>query len=204
MVMREITLFYATNNKSKLHNMHYRLKDYPIRVVSPDDWNVHLEIKENGSTAIENALRKATEYYQAVGVPTIAGDSGMYIEGLCREWQPGLFVRRVNGKVLTDEEMIDYYANLAKSAANDCFIHYFTGIALVTQQGTFTTELSDPPLRLSPVPNPNRKHRGNPLDVISIVEDGRYFNDLSDEERVALDQKGELEFTRFILETLWK
>ena len=27
-----VTLFYATSNKSKLHNMYYRLRNYPIRV----------------------------------------------------------------------------------------------------------------------------------------------------------------------------
>lgn len=43
--MKEITLFYATNNKSKLHNMYYRLKDYPIKVVSPDDLGIHLDIE---------------------------------------------------------------------------------------------------------------------------------------------------------------
>lgn len=98
--MKEITLFYATNNKSKLHNMYYRLKDYPIKVVSPDDLGIHLDIEENGKTAIENALIKATEYYKVVGLPTIAGDSGLYIEGLRAEEQPGLYVRRVNGKFL--------------------------------------------------------------------------------------------------------
>ena len=197
--MTEITLFYATNNKNKLHNMYYRLKDYPIKILSPNDVDIHLEIDENGKTAIENALLKATAYYKVLNMPVIAGDSGLYIDGLSIEKQPGLYVRRVAGKVLSDDEMIDYYASLAKSTANDCFIHYFTGIALITNEGMFTKEIKDSPLKLSSIPNSNRKHKGNPLDVISLVEDGRYFNDLSDEERVALDKKGEQEFTDFIV-----
>lgn len=202
--MEKINLFYATNNTNKLHNMYYRLRNYPINIVSPNDLNIHLEIDENGNTAIENALLKAIEYYQVLNMPTIAGDSGMYIEGLSEEKQPGLYVRRVKGKVLTDDEMIEYYTSLARNTENDCFIHYFTGIALITNQGTFTKELIDSPLKLSSIPNSNRKHKGNPLDVISLVEDGRFFNDLTDEERVELDKKGEQEFTDFIVSHLIK
>lgn len=200
--MEEITLFYATNNKSKLHNMVYRLRDYPIKVVCPDDWNLHIDVAENGETAVENAILKATQYYEIVKMPTIAGDSGMTLSGVSKEEQPGLYVRRVHGKVLSDEEMIEYYANLAGKANGVCYLHYFTGIALINQDGTFTTELKEIPLKLSSVPNKNRKHRGNPLDVITLLEDGRYFNELSDKERTALDKAGEDAFTEFIVSHL--
>ncbi len=126
----------------------------------------------------------------------------MYIDGLPSDKQPGLYVRRVDGQVLTDDEMIEYYSNPAKSVKRDCYIRYFTGIALITKQGTFTKELYDTPLKLSPIPNKNRKHNGNPLDVISLLVDGRYFNDLTDEERVSQDRKGEQEFTDFIINHL--
>lgn len=200
--MEEKTLFYATGNKSKLHNMYYRLRNFPIKVLCPDDLNIHIEVEENGSTATENAVMKASAYFDVVKIPTIAGDSGMYIEGIPDEDQPGLYVRRVNGRALSDDEMIDYYAGLAKNAKTDCFIHYFTGIALVTEKGTVTMELNDAPLKLSPVPNTNRTHRGNPLDSVTLLEDGRFFNDLSDEERVAWDGIGEQNFTNFILSNL--
>lgn len=202
--MDEITLFYATDNKNKLHNMYYRLKDFPIRILSPKDLGIHLDIEENGNTVVENALIKANEYYKVVNMPTIAGDSGMHIDGLSEDKQPGLYVRRVNGKVLTDDEMIDYYSKLAQTTTEDCYIRYFTGIALVTNQGTFTLEINDTPLLLATKANTNRKHNGNPLDIVSVIEDGRYFNDLSDEERVALDQKGEQLFTDFIVNNLSK
>lgn len=201
--MEEITLFYATTNKAKLHNMYYRLRNHPVKILCPDDLNIHIDVDENGKTAVENALLKASAYFQAVKMPTIAGDSGMNIQGLPQEEQPGLYVRRVNGKILTDDEMIDYYSGLAGRADKDCILNYFTGIALITGKGTFTKMLKEVPLRLSPVPNTNRKHRGNPLDVISILEDGRYFNDLSDEERTALDEAGETEFTNWIISNLF-
>lgn len=201
--MEEMTLFYATGNKSKLHNMYYRLKDYPIRVVCPDDLNVHINVEENGKTAVENALNKASAYYQTLKIPTIAGDSGVYIAGISPEDQPGLYVRRVNGNVLSDDEMIAYYAGLAGKAGRDCILQYFTGIALITEKGTFTHELKEVPLKLCSVPNTNRNHRGNPLDVVTMLEDGRYFNDLTDEERTGLDEVGEREFTDYIVSHLF-
>lgn len=201
--MEKMTLFYATGNKSKLHNMYYRLKDYPIRVVCPDDLNVHIDVEENGKTAVENALNKASAYYQTLKIPTIAGDSGVYIAGISPEDQPGLYVRRVNGNVLSDDEMIAYYAGLAGKAGRDCILQYFTGIALITEKSTFTHELKEVPLKLCSVPNTNRNHRGNPLDVVTMLENGRYFNDLTDEERTGLDEAGEREFTDFIVSHLF-
>lgn len=200
--MGEVTLFYATNNKSKLHNMYYRLQKYPIKVVCPDDLNIHLDIDENGTTAVENALLKAQAYYNALNIPTIAGDSGVYIEGISEEDQPGLYVRRIGGKVLSDDEMIDHYSSLAQKVKTDCFLSYFTGIALITEQGAFTTTLLEGPLKLSPTTNPNRNHRGNPLDVITQLEDGRFSNDLTDEERTERERAEEQKFTNFIISHL--
>lgn len=202
--MEEIKLFYATNNKSKLHNMRFRLQDYTIEVLCPDDLNIHIEVDENGKTAVENALHKASEYYKVVQIPTIAGDSGVAITGIADEDQPGLYVRRVNGKVLTDDEMIEHYAALARESGNHCTLQYVTGIALITAEGVKTMELLDRPLQLCAEPNPNRKHKGNPLDVVTKTAAGIYFNDLSDDERTAYDQQGEQQFTNFVVSNLLK
>lgn len=204
MEQKAIELFYATNNKSKLHNMRFRLQDYPIKVLCPNDLNVHIEVDENGMTAVDNALHKASEYYKVVQLPTIAGDSGVALTGVAEEDQPGLYVRRVNGKVLTDDELIDHYAGLARKSGKPCTLQYVTGIALITAEGVKTMELLDRPLQLCAEPNRNRKHKGNPLDVVTKTADGRYFNDLSDEERTAYDQQGEQQFTSFVVSNLLK
>lgn len=202
--MENIPLFYATNNQSKLHNMRFRLRECPITVLCPDDLNIHIEVDENGVTAVENALHKACAYYKVVQLPSIAGDSGVKITGIADEDQPGLYVRRVNGKVLTDDEMIEYYAGLAKKSGNPCTLQYVTGITLITFEGVKTMELLDRPLQLCAEPNPNRKHRGNPLDVVTKTAEGIYFNELSDGERTAYDQQGEQQFTQFVVSNLLK
>ena len=73
-------LLYATNNNSKIYNMKRRIANLPIEIISPKDLNIKLDVVENGNTAVENAIKKASAYYKATGIPTIAGDSGLYIE----------------------------------------------------------------------------------------------------------------------------
>ena len=202
--MKAFKLFYATNNKSKLHNMRFRLQNYPIEVLCPEDLNIHIEVEENGSTAVENALRKASAYFEIVQLPTVAADSGVALTDVAEEDQPGLFVRRVNGRVLSDDEMIEYYAGLARKSGKSCALQYVTGIALITADGVKTMELLDRPLQLCAEPNQNRNHKGNPLDVVTKTVDGRYFNELADDERVNYDQQGEQHFTEFVVHNLIK
>lgn len=173
--MKAIKLFYATNNKSKLHNMRFRLQDYPIEVLCPNDLNVHIEVDENGITAVDNALHKASEYYKVVQLPTIAGDSGVALTGVAEEDQPGLYVRRVNGKVLTDDEMIEHYAGLARKSGEPCSLQYVTGIALITAEGVKTMELLDRPLQLCAEPEASA-HRTSGMQPDPVPKASiRYF-----------------------------
>ena len=109
-------LLFATENESKVARFKQALLNKNIELISINDLKKKIDVNENGKDAIENALIKArayANYYQ--DIPVIAMDDSLYIEDIPQDKQPGLFVRRVNGKRLTDEEMIDYYADLAKT-----------------------------------------------------------------------------------------
>lgn len=69
---------------------------------------------ETGNTALENAISKAKFYYAILKIPLFSCDTALEIENLPEHLKPGVHVRRVNGKNLTDEEMIVYYGELAK------------------------------------------------------------------------------------------
>ena len=71
-------------------------------------------VNENGNTPLENAEIKARAYFETFHMPVFSCDSGLYFDELKDEEQPGIHVRRVNGKELSDEEMTEYYASLAK------------------------------------------------------------------------------------------
>ena len=107
-------LLYGTTNNGKLHAMKNALKDFDVELIGLKDIEGELpKIREDGKTPLENAEIKARAYYKTFGIPVFSCDSGLYFEELSEEEQPGLHVRRVNGKELTDEEMIEYYAALA-------------------------------------------------------------------------------------------
>ena len=57
-------------------------------------------------------------YYEAFQIPVFSCDSGLYFDNVPDEVQPGVHVRNVNGKCLSDDEMIDYYSGLVKKYGN--------------------------------------------------------------------------------------
>lgn len=105
MQKKTTTLIYGTGNAGKLDLMrHYLSTLQEIRLLGLKDlpfcWG---EIEECGKDPLENARQKALAYYRICGQPVFSQDSGLYIEGLPKERQPGVHVRRVNGVNLTDE-----------------------------------------------------------------------------------------------------
>ena len=196
-------LLYATNNNSKVFNMKERLKGLPIEIITPKDLSEQLSVVEDGTTPGVNAIKKATAYYNKFKIPTIAGDSGLYISNLPENLQPGLFVRRVNGKYLNDEEMIDYYSNLVKMYGGQNLAYYITGLALVTDNGTYTVEIKEDEFIITSTRDKNGKHRGNPLDEISInPSSGKYFTDESDNNEQKPNNSFDKACIKFITECL--
>ena len=176
-------LLYATKNSAKIYNMKTRLKDLPIELITPKDLNLNLNIIEDGKSTTENALKKARAYYQATNIPTIAGDTILIISKLPINKQPGLYVRRINGKELTDDEMLNYYLELLNSIGGKSDAYYTTSLALITKSGVFTTEIKeDRRILTNKIKRTEDKYK-DPLDVISIDPyTGKYFTELTTSE----------------------
>lgn len=195
-------LLYATNNNSKVYNMRRRLENIPIEIITPKELGIKLNVIEDGKTAVENAIKKAQAYYEETKIPTIAGDSGLFIDGIPSGKQPGLFVRRVNGKVLSDDEMIDYYTKLIESIGGKSMGYYVTGLALFTEHGLFTTEISEDKFILSSSTSKNN-HRGNPLDVMTIDPvSQKFYTDMTDDDFKSLGHIFDKECVEFLKENL--
>lgn len=195
-------LLYATNNNSKVYNMRRRLENIPIEIITPKELEIKVNVIEDGRSAIENAIKKAQAYYEKTKIPTIAGDSGLFIDGIPSDKQPGLFVRRVNGKVLSDDEMIEYYTKLIESIGGKSTGYYITGLALITEQGLFTTEISEDKFILSSTISSNN-HRGNPLDVMTIDPVlQKFYTDMTDEDFKSLGYIFDKECVKFLEKNL--
>ncbi len=198
----KIKLLYATNNNSKVYNMKRRLANQPIEIIQLKELGIKINVNEDGKSAVENAIKKAQAYYERTKIPTIAGDSSLFIDGIPNDSQPGLFVRRVNGKVLSDDEMIEYYTKLIESIGGESTGYYVTGLALITDHGLFTTEISEDKFILSSTTS-NNNHRGNPLDVMTIDPvSQKFYTDMTDDDFKNLGQIFDKECIAFIEKNL--
>lgn len=126
-------ILFATTNKAKVKFYATRLKEKGLDLVTLSDMGITQEFEETGNTPLENAIIKATGYAAISKMPTIAIDDGLYLDTIPDELQPSVHVRRINGKRLTDNEMIEYYIGLVNQyGTNGELKGYFTkGIALV-------------------------------------------------------------------------
>ncbi len=81
-------LLVATHNQGKLDEMRHLLEPYGISCVGAASMNLP-EPEETGTTFIENARIKAHAAAQATGLPALADDSGIEIDGLDKA--PGVY-----------------------------------------------------------------------------------------------------------------
>lgn len=179
-------VIFATNNPSKAERFSEGLKAKNIEVVSLKDLDLTLDIEENGRNAIENALIKARACFKKTGKPSIGMDDTLYMENVPLDKQPGLFVRRVNGKSLTDEEMIKYYTSLVKEYGNDGRINskWIYGLAVINELGeeaTYTWSKDDFYMVSEPSPIINPGYPLNSISKYKILD--KYFTDITDEDK---------------------
>lgn len=197
-------VLFATNNPAKIKIYADKLKENGIQLKTLADLKISDEVEENGKNSIENAIIKAKGYYKTSKIPTIGMDNCLYIEGINEEEQPGTHVRRVHGKRLSDKEMIDYYTGLVKKYGRNLKAKWVYGMAIFDGNETKTYTWSKGEFYFVEKPSPIL-NEGYPLDSISVMaEDGKYFVDLSREEKDAYNNKSskDNDVVKFILNSL--
>jgi len=176
-------VLYGTTNKGKLQAMRSALESFDIELIGLGDIDSELPcINENGKTPLENAEIKAKAYYKAFQMPVFSCDSGLYFDELQEEEQPGLHVRRVNDKELTDDEMIQYYATLAEHHGGRITGRYRNAIYFILDDNhhysSMDMSIATEPFILVTEPHEKRVE-GFPLDSLSIdIATGKYYYDL--------------------------
>ena len=186
-------VLFATKNPAKINKYSERLKEKNIEVLTIKDIGIDLDVDESGKNAIENAYIKAKAYYDTTGITTIGMDNCLYIEELPEEKQPGTHVRRINGKELNDDEMIEYYTNLVKEYGGRLTAKWLYG--MVIYNGEDTKEYTWSKGHFCFVDKPfNQRNPGYPLDSISVVpETNKYWFELTEEEREEYNKDTETE-----------
>ncbi len=95
-------LIIASNNAGKIREFKELLSPYGFEVLSMREAGFTDEIVEDGETFEENAHIKARAVFDAVGLPTIADDSGLEIDFL--DGAPGVYSARYAGEGASDKE----------------------------------------------------------------------------------------------------
>lgn len=134
-------LFFASKNKDKIIKMKNRLKNLPIKVLTPYDLDINIDIDENGTNVIENATLKAKAYCEKVKTPTVATDSSLYVEKF--KHQPGLFVKRINGVELSEDDLEKHYINELNKIGGKSSAYYITGLVLVQNNNVNSIEIKE-------------------------------------------------------------
>lgn len=189
---QKLKILYGTGNPAKIAAMRKRLGKLPLEIIGLKDINTEIpKIEEDGNTPLENAHKKAAGYYHTFHMPVFSCDSGLYIDGIPESLQPGVHVRTINGKYLSDDEMRDYYAGLARTYG-DLKARYRNAICLVFDEAhvyqAMEESMASEPFLLTARPHPDLSKRkaGFPLDSLSVdIKTGKYYYDLEEE---ALDQ----------------
>ena len=201
-------LLYGTGNLAKLSAMRNRLERLGIELIGLNDLRAEgkniPEVLEDGNTPLENARLKAVAYYEAFQIPVFSCDSGLYFDNVPDEIQPGVHVRNVNGKCLSDDEMLDYYSGLVKAHGN--LVARYKNAICFLMDDTHIYEAMEPSMEsekfiLTDKPHSAIRKEGFPLDSISLdIKTKKYYYDLPENklEQVAVED-GFLEFFKNVL-----
>lgn len=199
-------LLYGTKNNAKISVMEKRLNKLGIELTGLNNLNsVIPDVPEDGSTPLENARQKAEAYYKAFKMPVFSCDSGLYFDNVPENIQPGVHVRTVNGRRLTDEGMVAYYSRLAHQYGN-LTARYKNAICLILDNNHIY-EAMEPSMESRQFIITDKQHKnkimkkGFPLDSLSIdIKSGKYYYDLPEEELEQMDvEDGFLKFFEEII-----
>jgi XTP/dITP diphosphohydrolase len=77
-----VELVLATNNPHKVREIRELLADLPIKVLTPADLGLAVEVEEDGAAYAENAAKKARAVAALTGRPALGDDSGLEVDAL--------------------------------------------------------------------------------------------------------------------------
>jgi XTP/dITP diphosphohydrolase len=179
-------ILYGTGNPAKLSTMREMLDGLPLEIVGLSEMDSvfphkDIEIDESMSEPLGNARAKARAYFAKYRIPVFSCDSGLYLSGVSEGEQPGVHVRRVGGRILTDDEMIAHYSALAAKYGGSLRARYHNAIWLISEDGSehFRDDEAIYGRTFLLVSKPHQaRTEGFPLDSLSVdSESGLYYYD---------------------------
>jgi len=96
-----VDLVIATSNQHKLKELKALLQDFPLTILSLNDFPDIPAVVEDGKSFYENARKKAVTVARHTDKITVADDSGIQVDAL--DGKPGVYSARFAGADATDE-----------------------------------------------------------------------------------------------------
>ena len=179
-------LIIASNNAHKIYEIKKILGNSFDEIVSLRESGIDHETVEDGSTFMENALKKAREIAELSGTPALADDSGICIDAL--GGAPGIYSARFAGEH-GDDEANNRLLLEKLSDKEDKSGHYTCAMALVFPDGR---EICAEGYMYGTITENRRGNRGFGYDPLFIPRgESRTVAEMSDEEKNAISHRAE-------------
>jgi leucyl-tRNA synthetase len=181
-------IFLGTTNHGKLRRWKQELNFNGVNFVTHTDLNLDLSNPtETGETELENARIKAKSYYQQTGIPSLSGDTGLYLVGIDEADQPGEKTNRVAGVLETDDEntkwqkMIAYYQGLAKKYGGKIEA-YFTDVFVLYDGFSFYQCEGRREITITETVTHTEKKHFPLCNLYTTKSSGKYYYDMDQSE----------------------
>lgn len=125
-------LVLATSNKDKVREIK-EILDKNIEIYTIEDFDLkNFEVEEDGKTLKENAYKKAKSLYDILKIPTLADDTGLFVEDL--DLKPGVYSHRYAGDNPTYKDNRDKLLYELKNSENRK-AYFKTSVCFIDEKG---------------------------------------------------------------------
>lgn len=176
-------LIIASNNKHKIYEIKTILAEKFDEILSLSEAGIAHETVEDGTTFMENAMKKAREIAEISGCAALADDSGICAHAL--DGAPGVYSARFSGG---DDEDNNRLLLERLADKDDKGAHYTAAMVLVYPDGSCVTAEGHMYGRIIDTPRGNRGFGYDPI----FVPDGeeRTVAEMTDAEKNAISHRG--------------
>ena len=187
-------IIFATGNQGKMREVRAILQDVEAEILSMKEAGVLLDIEENGTTFVENAIIKAKAVAQALAQKpefasdcvVLADDSGLEID--CLGGEPGIYSARYLGEETPfDVKSRDFLKGLEGVADEKRKARFVCAIAAVWPDGETVTAVGTIEGRIGYELIGDNGFGYDP--IFYLPEYGRTAAELSDEEKNAISHR---------------
>lgn len=180
-------IIFATGNKDKIKEIRAIFGDRVEEVLTMKEAGIDIDIEENGTTFLENALIKARSVAAHCDAIVMADDSGLVIDALNGE--PGVYSARYLGRDTSyHEKNQNLLERLAGKEGEERSARFVCAIAAVMPDGReFTSEKT----MEGQIGYEEKGENGFGYDPIFFLpEYGKYSAELAPEEKNRISHRG--------------